>query len=219
MIIMSSKISSVILSVLLMFISCFGLFIFSEKTEDEIRNRYELVNKIPLSGLKREVIDVLVLGQAPIYDNFVHLWTTQYLGSQELLQENPDILASKLREVLHLNIKSESFYLLSCFRFIFHFKRPELCHPIALKGMQVMPDRWMIPAALAYAYLEEERFEESANIFDAAGQIEGAPEYFRTVGDKLRSKQVIDPAVQNEILEVLGNEEVGKEVIKTMSKP
>ena len=134
---MSSKIASIILSVLLTLVSFWGLVSFSESTENEIRNRYELVNKIPLSGLKREVIDVLVLGQGPMYDNFVHLWTTQYLGSQELLQENPDILASQLWKYF-TNIKSESFisyHVLGSFS----FQTLRVMSPYCFKRM-MMPD-------------------------------------------------------------------------------
>jgi hypothetical protein len=163
------------------------------------------------------VTNTILLGQSELYDDFIHLWTTQYLGSEELLEYSPEVVLKELEKILPLQIKSESFYLLSCFRFIFHFKRPELCEPIGKAGMNALPENWMIPATLGYAYLIQKSFSEAAIFFEATGMRPGAPEYFKTVGKKILDKNNVDFSVPGEILKEFEKSETTQKIIKKLS--
>ena len=189
---------------------------FAKTTNSIISSRYQLINEIPLSSLKREIIDVIMLGQSPLYDNFVHLWTTQYLGSDDILEIDPVTVSMHLDKLLNLKIQSESFYTLGCFRFIFHYKTPELCEPIAHAGMTAMPENWMIPATLGYAYLLQKKFSEAAIYFAATATREGAPKYFNSVGKKILKKNNVDLEIPNEILHQMGSSDTMQRIIKKL---
>lgn len=205
-----------ILTPLLLCLSAYGSYVFAQRTFPEVMGRYELMTSVPLANVDRRVLDLMTLGHKELYDNFLHIWTTQYLGSDKIMDHDPDVVAEEVYKLLHLKVKSESFYLLSCFRFVFNFDRPQLCERIALAGMETLPENWMIPSVLGYAYLKLERFPEAAATFELAGNINGAPAYFKTVGRKILEKNEVDPQTHKKILETLESSGSTQKVIKRL---
>ena len=213
---MKKKYISIIASISFLLLGLWQTDRFAKMTTDEVNSRFGLINEVPLSSIDRKVINAILLGQGQLYDNFVHLWTTQYLGSDEILEEDPVLVSLHLDKLLRLGIQSESFYLLSCFRFIFHFKTPELCEPIGHAGMKHMPDRWMISASLGYSYLVQKKFSEAAIYFQATASKPGAPKYFKTVGAKILEKNKIDLQIPVDILKEMETSESTKRIIKKL---
>lgn len=208
------KLLNTLIPILVAALSGLSVNHFADKTHKEVEGRYELINHLPLSSLDRKIVNIILLGQSELYDDFAHIWTTQYLGSEEILELDPELVLSKIQDLMHLNLQSESFYLFTCYRFIFHFKRPDLCEPIGIEASKILPESWMITAALGFAYLVQNKFSEAAVIFDATGQKANAPKYFKTVGKKILEKNNVDFQLNSEILEALGDDETTRRIMK-----
>ena len=189
---------------------------YAAGTVDEIRSRKDDIGKHPpFSSLQRPIINVLLLGQKELYDDFIHLWTTQYLVSKEILNKDPKKLEQTLRRIAHLKVRSPYFYQVSCFRFIFDFKTPWLCEEIAKIGMMVAPESWMIPAILGYGYMEQEDFHLAAQYFTEASTIEGAPPYLAEVGSTLLVKEGVP---WEEVLEALAEGDASEFIRKELEE-
>lgn len=178
---------------------------FSTETLAEINERKNIGEHPPFSSLQRPIINVLLLGQKELYDDFIHLWTTQYLASKEIFKKDPKQLEQILRRIAHLKVRSPYFYQVSCFRFIFDFKTPWLCEEIAKIGMAVAPESWIIPAILGYAFMEQEDYHQAARFFTLAGKIEGSPDYFKEVGSSLLVKKGVP---WEEVLQAMAEGEI-----------
>ena len=190
----------------------------AKSTHKEVISRYADIEHPPLSSIDRRVINAIFLGQSPLYDNFIHLWSTQYLGDKQIIKTDPEKLFKEISKLLPRHIHSESFYLMTCFRFIFDFKRPELCEPVGKIGMKTHDTNWMIPATLAYSYLVSKRFSESAVFFEIASRIPNAPKYFSTVGKKILKKNNADFSLSSEILNELGKSNEAQLIIKKFTE-
>ena len=190
----------------------------SFSTKAELESRYKPMTRIPFASIDKRIINAVLLGHGIIYDNFIHLWVTQFLSSEETLTQDPDKVSAHLKKLLPLKIKSESFYLFTCFRFIFDFKRAELCHPFANAGMRVFADNWLIPATQGYAYLVDQRFSEAALLFEVTATKPGAPGYFKTVGPKILNKNEVDFSVPQKILEQMEKSGTTQSIINKLNK-
>lgn len=171
--------------------TCLSWNHFSEATLTEITERKDIGEHPPFASLQRPIINVILLGQKELYDDFIHLWTTQYLASKEILNLDPKKLEQNLRKIARLKVRSPYFYQTSCFRFIFDFRTPWLCEDIAKMGMLVAPESWIIPAILGYAFMEQEDYNQAAQLFTVASRIDGAPPYFKEVGSTLLIKKEV----------------------------
>ena len=197
---------------MLLVVSMYGVYHFATETITEVRERKDLGDYPPLSGLDRRIINIMLLGQSALYDDFIHLWTTQYLTKPGILKKDPKELEQILRRIAQLKIRSPYFYQMACFRFIFDFKTPWLCEDIAKIGLEAAPESWMIGAVLGYAYIEQESYVEAAAMFARASHIKDSPEYLKTVGSTLLYKK----GVSEKILDTILNDESSKHILKQL---
>ncbi|MCY4380364.1 MAG: hypothetical protein OXC40_02180 [Proteobacteria bacterium] len=195
--------SRVTVSISLVF-SCLvfaGLFVFfADKTYPVIQKRKERIgDHPPLVGLPRNVINVMLLGQGPLYDDFIHLWTTQYLVDNKFVERNPEEMEIILRRIAEKKIASPHFYLMSCFQFLYSFKKPWLCEEIADIGIVEVEDSWMIPAVKGYAHIMQKEYLDAAQLFKFAANDRDGPDYVSKLGATLIRKHDLGDELEQKL--------------------
>lgn len=214
---------------LLLMITCLvlsgaGFYQVSSLTYPVVHDRKEDMGDYPpFLNLPREVIDVIFLGQSALYDNFMLLWLTQYIGPSYSLNHNPEELEVVLRKIAQKKIRHEKAYLLSCYKFMMDFKKPWLCEDIARYGFEAVPESWLIPAVLGMVHLRQQEYLLAAEVFQYAGSVPNAPDYIQrlaatvaykhNLGDQLKDK-LKDQDMSAESRKLL--EEVEKDLLKRL---
>lgn len=183
--------------------SAYGILLFGKSTQNEVEGRHDFYFDLPLASLDPQMIDLMLLGHYEIYENFVHISTNQYLGTNRILERPPEKLHEALKKLFHLKIKSASLYKLGCVRLIFSFNRPDLCVDVAQAGIEALPSDWLIPSILGLAYLRMGETENAAQIYDYAGTIDGSPSYFKSVGQKIRKNSSDDGTLKRFEMDLL----------------
>ena len=189
---------------LLLMVTCLllsgaGFYQVSSLTYPVVHDRKENMGDYPpFLNLPREVIDVIFLGQSALYDNFMLLWLTQYIGPSYSLNHNPEELEVVLRKIAQKKIRHEKAYLLSCYKFMMDFNKPWLCEDIARYGFEAVPESWLIPATLGMVHLKQQEYLLAAEVFQYAGSVPNAPGYIQRLaatvaykhglGDQLKDK-------------------------------
>ena len=209
-----------IIIILLALSSFYSWSYFSQSSLDFHLQNKQRKDHPPLASLQRPIIDFILLGQKQLYDDFVLLWTVQYLVNPDLLSVSPEELEIILMRMAKLKIRSPNFYQISCYLFIMKLNTPWLCEDIAKEGIKNAPEDWIIPAILGLVYLKQEEFISAATFFTFASNIEGSPKYFKTVGATLLHKKgvALMDKVSKEVLQEIMDDQSSKLLVKQLQE-
>ena len=105
---------------LALFLPYFGVLLFTialaltlPKRVVDLKNSYELYSSPPLSQLNTGLINVLLLGEKAVYDDFISIWLLQTL-IDKTPGKDPVKLMAQIRSVIRHEPKLETTYMLAC---------------------------------------------------------------------------------------------------------
>lgn len=184
---------------LLLLVAWFGLLVagwisVSAKTFESARASYRLVEPPPLSQLDRRILDIATLGFKGVYDDFLSIWSIQFLADENIKAQDPGILFNAMKAITRQRPQIESIYLLSCFVFTFDLQKPEYCKELIIDGMAAMPDSWRLPMTQGFIY--SSRLNDYANgaaFYAIAASRPGAPAYLKSLSYRLAEKSSLSP--------------------------
>lgn len=154
----------------------------------------------PFLDVPREVINVVLLGQTAFYDDLMVLWLVQYLGGGESTHRHKaEDLEVVLRKIAGKKIHHEKVYLASCFKLMMDLDKEWLCEDILRLGIEAIPESWMIPAILGKVHYEQEEYLRAAEVLQYAGNIDGSPDYIRSIGTTILIKKNLGDTVKSKL--------------------
>ncbi|RZA27366.1 MAG: hypothetical protein EOP10_00275 [Proteobacteria bacterium] len=176
---------------------------------DRLKSTYQLYATPPLSQVKPEFLNILLLGHKPIYEDFIAIWLLQTIMQEGVKKEFEPFL-EQVRSVIRHAPKLETSYMLSCFVMLNELKHPEVCQEITLAGLRAFPMSWRLLMTQAYVeYSAMNHPAQAASFFMMAAQRENAPPYVKKAAKKLLETKTLSPedieASMNLIAESDGN--------------
>jgi hypothetical protein len=152
---------------------------------ERLKSTYQLYAPPPLSHVKPEFLNILLLGHKPIYEDFISVWLLQTIMQEGVTKEFEPMM-SQIRSVIRHEPKLETTYMLSCFIMIKELKHPEVCQEIILAGLRAFPMSWRLLMTQAYVeFAEMNHPAQAASFFMMAAQRENAPDYVKKAAKKL----------------------------------
>ncbi len=170
----------------------YGLGLVSNKTRHYATESYRLVEPAPLSTLDHRLLSIITLGFRGVYDDFLSIWTIQFLADERLKKFSTEEIFSAIKSTTRQRPKIESIYMLSCFVMAMDLNRPDLCKEIIIDGMNALPDSWRLPMTQGFMYAYKLNDLPNAAVFYAlAASRPGSPVFLQ--------KLVKHMAEQNEL--------------------
>ena len=167
----------------------YGLGLVSNKTRDYAAKSYRLVEPAPLSSIEPRILGIITLGFRGVYDDFLSIWTIQFLADARLKDFTTDEVFAAIKSTTRQRPKIESIYLLSCFVLALDLNRPDLCKEIIIDGMNALPDSWRLPVTQGFMYAYKLNDIPNAAIFySLAASRPGAPPYLQKLSANMIEK-------------------------------
>lgn len=163
-----------------------GWVSISQRTYESARASYRLVEPPPLSQLDRRILDIVTLGFKGVYDDFLSIWSIQFLADESVKSQDPELVFAAMKAITRQRPQLESVYLLSCFVFTFDLQKPEYCKDLIIDGMAALPDSWRLPMTQGFIYTS--RMQDPANgaaFYALAASRPGAPAYLKSLSQRL----------------------------------
>ena len=149
----------------------------------------QVVTAPPLSSLHPLLLELSILGQKNLYDDFMHIWMLQSLADDQLVKSQPEQVEKAILQVAKHSPKIETFYMLSCI-VIFESADPRSCEPLIISGLKAFPNSWRLPMMLAYVYhFKLNDYAKAAAMFGLASSRQNSPEYVARLAKKLINRE------------------------------
>ncbi len=169
----------------------------------------------PFLGLYHDsMIDLLLLGHRRLYDDLVYLWLIQYIVEDQTKEENYKKNFQRIKNVVRLSPKIETVYPLSCFVLAYDYKKPQDCHFITVRGLQLFPNSWIIPMTQGYlsGFLLNDPLRASF-YYHMASKLPRSPPYVAKLAKKFTKKEYTEKDRQ-QVLELMGRFPEARGVMK-----
>lgn len=211
-----------------LFLPCIGLLLFGsllafthQERVDKLKNDYNLYATPPLSGVKPQFLNILLLGNKAVYDDFIAVWLLQTIMQEGTKKEIEPFLA-QVRAVIRHSPRLETTYMLSCFAMLYELKAPEHCQEINEAGLRAFPQSWRLLMTQAYVeWFHLKHPAQAASYFTMAAQRENAPPYVQKAARKLlETNTLTDEDVQKSmdiIADRSGNKQF-KQILDSIQK-
>lgn len=196
---------SIVAPLLILALSAAALVGTNQARIDRLKAQYDLFQAPPLAGLKTSLVNFLLLGQKPVYDDFISIWLLQALVDSRK-EKDADGMLGAIRSVIRHEPKIESIYMLSCFVMMDDMQKPEACQEIILAGLRAFPRSWRLPMTQGFVeYYKLKKPAQAASFFMMAASRQDSPPYVQKVANKLLMTNEISDADLQESLELLSN--------------
>ena len=167
----------------------YGLGLVSNKTRHYATESYRLVEPAPLSSIEPRILNIITLGFRGVYDDFLSIWTIQFLADARLKNFATDEVFSAIKSTTRQRPKIESIYMLSCFALALDLNRPDLCKEIIIDGMNALPDSWRLPVTQGFIYAYKLNDLPNAAVFySLAASRPGAPAFLKKLSKNMIEK-------------------------------
>ena len=142
-----------------------------------------------LHSFPPKALQLVFLGFNNIYEDYLHIWLLQKLINKNLKTQDINIINKQILSVVELKPKIESLYSISCFVLTFDLYRPDLCESIIKKGMEALPESWLIPMLQGYisAFKLKDPIKASFYYHQAGSKIK-SPSYPKKLAKKILSQ-------------------------------
>jgi hypothetical protein len=189
---------------LLLILSGTALWFVSERMTHREKMRVVDVGLPPFASMDRRMAELIFLGHKGAYDDFLSIWAIQYLNDKDFIATvDPEKLFKVMSKVAELDLKVESFYLLSCFVFAFELKKPEKCESFAIHGLKAKPNAWKLAMTQGFVagFLTKEPLK-AAGFYKIASEAPYAPDYVRRVAHRFANTAVYDQEQYESAMEI-----------------
>jgi hypothetical protein len=167
----------------------YGLGLVSNKTRHYATESYRLVEPAPLSSIEPRILNIITLGFRGVYDDFLSIWTIQFLADARLKNFATDEVFAAIKSTTRQRPKIESIYMLSCFVLALDLNRPDLCKEIIIDGMNALPDSWRLPVTQGFIYAYKlNDFANAAIFYSLAASRPGAPSFLKKLSQNMIEK-------------------------------
>lgn len=198
------KISGMIFTVGWVGILFYGLYRTEESISRHRRTQVSIVDNPPLAFLGPKAIQAITLGHKGLYDDFIVMWSIQYLMDPRLKAEDPNHVVASLHTILRHEPRVESIYLLACFILANDLARPAECAQIARYGIFALPHSWRIPATIGF--IAQRRLGDNAAaaaLFAEAASKPNCPRTFGSLSQKLQKQLQLSPDEMEEAYDAI----------------
>lgn len=217
---MRSRFLSFVIPVVILALSAGILLRTNQSRIDRLKGEYDLFQAPPLAGMKTSLVNLLLLGQKPVYDDFISIWLLQALVDQRK-GKDADGMQRAINSVVHHEPKLESIYMLSCFVMMDDMGRPEACQDITLAGLRAFPQSWRLPMTQGFVeYFKLKRPAQAASFFMMAASRRDSPDYVQKVARKLlTTNEVSEEDLQSSLalLKETGSDEAFRKMLESIA--
>jgi len=195
-----------------------GFYIAAEKTYQQEKDTYSILDTPPFSHLKSETIDLLTLGHRGVYDDFINIWVLQILSDKSLHGLDIEKLEEAVLKVTSLQPKIEVIYMVACFAFAIDLKRPEVCEKIIIDGLNAFPQSWRLPMTQGFIYLKLlKNAAKASGFYSLAASRPDSPTYVGELAQKLLDEKEITRAEMDRAMDMMMQVPGGSRVAKFLN--